>query len=787
MTQGLAAAAGGLLLAVASAAPVGPNVGGAPWLDPTMPVPQRVAALLPKLSVDEKIKLTYATHTGEATVKGFNVSVGAVKFMSAFSCPRNITACITARNELQAHFMSTSPHGIPLSFINEGLHGGAPGGTIFPMPITQASAWNVSLISQVASVIASEASAIGVDTVFAPVVNMMTDPRFGRLQEGFGENPVIASHMGKASVLALQGGPGNSSGYLPLQSVNSLGKHFAAYGAAQGGLNGGAADVSNRTLHEVYLRPWMALGSAGVRCAMASHNTVADVPAHANGPLLDELRNSFGFGTGVVLSDCDDIGAIQDFRMASDGTHAAALALAAGVDWDLQCGTDPEKWSYNKLPEALAAGLVSEADLDRSAARVLTQKFATQLFDGRATVPTDRVGILDSPQHRAIAYQAAAQGIVMLQNTHSALPMPDLAKRKVALFGPIAKDESSMIGSYSLAGAEVITVDKALDKAGVQYQYMEGCHGSGPPGSGCNLATAISLAEASDMSLLVLGDGQGQCGEWGDRDSLDLAGGQLQLLEAVANVSKTTIVVLIHGRPQTFGLGNSILSQVDALFAGWRPGEEGGTAIVDLLMGHQVPSGKLVQSWPRTVGHVHSGSSPWLQRVQGKWVANSKGCETEDGRCYDPYVFDGFDSTPLFQFGFGMSYTTFRYTKISITKPSLGPGRVPLQSLDEVVFTVTVDLKNSGTQYSGQEVVQVCTGPPKWTVCSILAQADWICQDRRSGPWVCSLLGDSHPVVGLRCVRQLYQPEHVPRYIHHICWGCCRHNEPADDSDHLKL
>ena len=163
------------------------------------------------------------------------------------------------------------------------------------------------------------------------------------------ENPVLASHFGRASVLALQGGPGTAEDYLPAGAVNSLGKHYAAYGASAGGLNGGAADVSNRTLHEYFLRPWIAIGRAGVRSAMASHNTVHDIPAHANEQLIDELRGSFSFGEGVILSDCDDIGVIYDFRMAANRTQAAALALKAGVDWDLQCGTDPIKWSYNKV------------------------------------------------------------------------------------------------------------------------------------------------------------------------------------------------------------------------------------------------------------------------------------------------------------------------------------------------------------------------------------------------------------------------------------------------------
>ena len=517
------------------------------WLDPTLPVPTRATALLARMNREEKIAMTFATHTSQNIVQAFNrTGVGAAKFMSAFDCaPGDIKSCVQQRNQLQQMFREQSRLKIPISFINEGLHGGAAGGTIFPEPIGQGMSWNVSLVSKIAAVTAAEASAIGVDSVFAPVVNMMTDPRFGRLQEGFGENPIIASHMGRAAVIALQGGPGNATTYLPESAVVSLGKHFGAYGAAIGGLNGGPADVSNRTLHEVYLRPWIALGRAGVRAVMPAHNAVGDVPCHANRWMLQQkLRDEYGFGAGVALSDCDDIGALVSFGMAESRTHAAALALEAGVDWDLQCGDDPEKWSYNKLGAAIDAGLTSIKALDVVVERVLTQKFAAGLFDGRATTPLDNLHILDSAPHRALALEAAEQSIVLLMNKQQTLPIQGgLRGKKVALLGPFASwdpklpghyktreaADTALIGSYVLEGAPVITVPEALTKAGANWQWVPGCSSAGSPGSGCNdtthgLQAAVALAKQSDISLLVLGDDHGQCGEWQDRDSLDLAG-----------------------------------------------------------------------------------------------------------------------------------------------------------------------------------------------------------------------------------------------------------------------
>jgi len=312
-----------------------------PWLARTLPISQRVELLLANLTVNQKIQQTYAVHSSESVARQFQQDgVGSVKFLSAFD--EDLETSIQKRNQLQSDFLAAS--GIPISFINEGLHGGAPGGTIFPMPVNQGATWNRTLVRLIARAIAIEARAIGVDTVFAPVVNLWTDPRFGRLQEGYSENPFLTATLGMEAVLGLQHNVTTPSDYLDNVSVASLGKHYAAYGAATGGLNGGPASVDRRMLFEVYLRPWSALASVGMRACMPAHNTVLGVPCHANEYLLkDVLRERFGF-RGVALSDCNDIGVLVDYRYAANASHAASLALKAGVDWDLQCGTDPEQW-----------------------------------------------------------------------------------------------------------------------------------------------------------------------------------------------------------------------------------------------------------------------------------------------------------------------------------------------------------------------------------------------------------------------------------------------------------
>ena len=433
------------------------------------------------------------------------------------------------------------------------------------------------------------------------------------------------------------------------------------------------------------------------------------------------MRKEFSFGDGVALSDCNDIGVLKDYRIATNRSHAAALGLLAGVDLDLQCGTDPDKWSYNALPQALEEGLITESDLDTTVRRILAHKFANGLFDEGPVDAQRAMKILDRPQHRALAREAAGQSIVLLKNEGAALPLPRNRKLSIALLGPTASSECdcgaatlSLIGSYALEGAKVTTLDEGLrsvPEVDVSHVSWEPgmASAAGAPGTGGDaekLAAAVRLANSSDVSILVLGDIEGKnnggCGEWGDRDDLDLQGGQLELLEEVAKVARKTVVILVHGRPQTFGRSNEVLDNVDALFAAWRPGEEFGNAMVDLLFGTVNPSAKLTQSWPRTVGQVGSGSSPWQQTVRGKWLANAEGVQDPDGRRYDGYVSSStLSSSPLFYFGYGLSYTKFEYMKFSVG-----------QSNEEgVLWTAHVTLQNIGS-VAGVEIVQIYAKDP---------------------------------------------------------------------------
>ena len=254
--------------------------------------------------------------------------------------PRPPAEVLSMRNNIQSQFVSKSRLHIPVSFNGECLHSGTSGGTVFPELVTQGQTWNVDLVQEIGAAIAVEARAVGVDVAFSPVINMWADSRFGRLQEGYSENPTLTAAFGVAMVTGLQGvQPAGVWQYFNKSKLVALGKHYAAYGAALGGLNGGAAELSERTLREWYLRPWRAFAKAGGKGAMTSHNTVLGQPAHANSYLVNDIfRKEYGFGDGVIISDCNDIEALLDFRVAANMSQAAAGALNGGVDWDLQCG-----------------------------------------------------------------------------------------------------------------------------------------------------------------------------------------------------------------------------------------------------------------------------------------------------------------------------------------------------------------------------------------------------------------------------------------------------------------
>lgn len=639
--------------------------------------------------------------------------------MPSGATPADVAA---ARDAMQKVVMASGDHGIPASFSQEALHSAVAGGTVFPELVTQGATWDAELIHEIGTAIAIECRAVGANVAFSPVINMWTDSRFGRLQEGYSENPTLTAVYATAITKGMQGDqPHGSWAYFNKTKIVALGKHYAAYGAALGGLNGGAAELTERTVREWFLRPWRSFAAAGGKAAMAAHNTVLNKPCHANSYLVNTiLRGEYGFADGVIISDCNDIPALVSFRTAANVTHAAAKGMQGGVDLDLQCG---DQSAYTKLQEAITAGLVDRSVVETAASRVLKMKFACGLFDMPMTDPS-LLPMVNSAAHQALALRAAEEGVVLLKNEGGLLPIGPSVKR-IAVIGPnggCASDtppsacdgiRANYLGSYTQwkGGTTVVkTVAEALSDAtagqpGTSVTFTKGAAIDTYDLS--MIPAAVAVAKDADVAIVVVGDDQHSSAEWGDRDNLDLPGSQLPLLQAVAATGTPVVLVMITGRTATFGDGNAVLDNITAIFSAFRPGQKGGDAIANLLVGKANPSGKLAQNWVRTAGQVGSGASPWLQWRVGKWVANTRGVSDPDGRRYDSYLpnagsLDTGRADPLFHFGSGLSYTNF----------SIGPLAMvatPGSSMDAATATATVT--NTG-KVAGAAVIQLYVQDP---------------------------------------------------------------------------
>lgn len=744
------------------------------------PIPARVTDLLSRMTVDEMIgQLTHWYSGSAASIKTVfgATGVGQVSMQSSLAADSPADT-VAARNAFQAFFLNNSRLGIPVSVAHEGLHSGGLFGTVFPELCTTACSWNVSLAAAIGAAQADEARAHGVDNTFSPVVNLWgADARFGRYQEGWGPDPTLAAAMGTALLLGLQGGPQDQSNdYLPSfnTTVWATAKHYAGYGEAAGGLNGGEFVHNNRSLFEVYLRPWRRLVAvAGLRGVMPSHNTVLDVPMHAHRYLmLDVLRGEFGFGNGSAVSDCSDVAVLgpSGFGIAADPTVAAALGTLATVDLDLWCS---QPAYYSHLNASLAAGLVTLADIQANVAHVLTQKIAAGLLDQPYTDPDWVNSRIATPAHAALALQAAEQGLVLLQNVNNTLPLavpPGGVGYKIAMIGPhVTCNDSNdaaagWFAAYSTSYGPLPPRTKAyagcygrantlgsytLDLGWISVPLLPDAWAAAYPNTtitvaeGAKIGTAtprpdlvaaaVAAAAAADVAVVALGDDLASCGEWADRDDLDLPGGQLALLQAlVDNTTTPIVVVLVNGRAASFGPGNALLQRVAAVVEAWRPGQQGWPAVVNVLTGITNPSGKLTNQWTSGVGSIGSGASPWLARVQGKWIANGRSApdaNASEGRVYDGYVSSGYGTAavsgmPLFRFGHGLSYTTYEYKSIDVailSQPAQLPnggvvsgfGRAGYAAAAAApVLSIAVRLCNTGAR-DGTEVVQVYAGYPR--------------------------------------------------------------------------
>jgi beta-glucosidase len=562
---------------------------------------------------------------------------------------------------------------IPLWFMGDVCHGFA---TVFPVPLAMAATWDTALVERVDRAAAVEATAAGVDWTFCPMVDISRDPRWGRVVEGAGEDPFLGSAMAAAQVRGFQGDDLSAPDTM-LATV----KHFAGYGAVQAGRDYNSVWIPPREFRDVYLPPYHAAVGAGAGSVMAAFVALDYVPATADRALLTGiLRNQWGF-KGLVVSDYDAVLELEKHGIARDAAEAARLALHAGVDVDLHSGT-----YLRHLPSLVRSGKVPEAEVDAAVRRVLVAKYKIGLFadpfhygDGATAKRVTR-----SPQHRALARKAARESMVLLENRNGTLPLQ--RRGRVAVIGPLAEDRGTLQGPMAALGkpGNVVTIlDGIREVAGrnVDVAFAKGVDVASDDTSG--IAAAVNLAKSSDVAVLVLGEGRPMIGEGNSRAHIDLPGRQLELAKAVKAAGVPIVVVLVNGRPLTLPW---LHEHADAVLEAWLPGDEGGHAVADLLFGDGNPSGKLPMTFPRTLGQVPIHYA-----------------HLETGRPFNPaspaytsrYVDE--PNSPLYPFGYGLSYTTFAFGPVHLDSQTLTP---------DGTVNATVRVSNTGKR-AGTEVVQL--------------------------------------------------------------------------------
>ena len=673
------------------------NEGTLPYRNPKLAIEDRVADLLSRMTLEEKVQQIAPFHEQQVSVidpTGTFTDESARAMLSRWWDPDlefTPRKAAILRNGVQRYLREKSHLAIPELFMGEALHGFMEyGSTSFPQAIGLASTWDPALVKQVFTAAGEEAGATGVGQVFTPVLDLSRDPRWGRTEETYGEDPYLVSRMAVAAVTGLQG----DQFFISRDHVMATMKHFAVHGQPEGGTNTAPGNISERVIRETFLVPFEAAVKEGhVGSVMASYNEIDGIPSHINHWLLDRvLRQEWGF-PGFVTSDGDGLQMlINTHHVAATKADAARMALAAGVDYDLSDGS-----VYRTLIEQVRQGVVPQAELDRAVSRILAAKFRLGLFDNPFVDPDAAERVTNSPEHRKLALRAAQETIVLLKNDKNVLPL-DLNKLKtIAVIGPNA--DQLHLGGYSRNPLHGVTILQGIqDRAGSKAKvvYAEGCrftnkhqdwHGwfddnvglVDPATQQDKIREAVAVAKSADVAILVVGENESTNREaWseqhlGDRDSLDLLGAQNELVKEVVETGTPTVVLLINGRPLSI---NYIAEHVPAILEGWYLGEEGGTAAAQVLFGDMNPGGKLPITFPHSVGDLPD-------------FYNHK---PSDNRTY------AFSTRqPLFPFGYGLSYTTFKFDNLHVEPAQINPGGTA---------KVTVDVSNTGDR-SGDEVAEM--------------------------------------------------------------------------------
>ncbi len=656
----------------------------------------KVEALLRKMTLQEKVGQLVQYSAGQPTGPGtgrsdYNSMIAKGEIGALF----NVT---TARetNAYQRIAVEKSRLKIPIVFGQDVIHGFR---TEFPIPLGLASTWDPPLVEQAARLAAREASATGIRWTFSPMVDIARDARWGRITEGAGEDPFLGSAMAAAYVRGYQGSRLDAP-----DSIASCAKHYVGYGAAEGGRDYNSTEISEHTLRQFYLPPFHAAVNAGTASIMSAFNSINGVPASANPFTLKQiLRKEWGF-RGVVDSDWTSIEELMAHGIANDGATAARKGFLAGVDMDMVSSL-----YHDHLAELASSGQVSQANLDEAVRHILRMKFALGLFKHPYADEAHENEAMLRPEAIALARTAAERSFVLLKNSAgpNAAPLLPLSSgtQNIALIGPLADDPPKMLGAWAALGRgdDVVTLRAALVKriGDSHLLYVQGTGVTG--GSDDDLAAAVATASRTDLTILALGEDAGEMnGEAASRTKLGLPGRQQELLEKVVATGKPVVLILFSGRPLTLPWA---FEHVPTVLEAWFPGIQAGPALVRTIYGESNPSGKLTVSWPRSVGQ-----EPLYYNALNTGRPADKADLTRppaDGN--NKYVSRYIDesNSPQFPFGYGLSYTSFRYGPTQISGQQLrAPVLTTVMGGGKKVLSASAEVTNNGSR-PGEEVVQI--------------------------------------------------------------------------------
>lgn len=672
----------------------------AKYKNPKLPVAARVKDLLARMTLEEKTAQLMGLWNGG--VEDFKEEIFADKAKmkeifgkgchSIHPAPFGITETVNLRNRIQKYLLEETRLGIPALFVDEGQHGMMrPDSTVFPQAIGLACSWNPVLFEQVYTVVAHEMRSRGTHHALTPVIDVCREPRWGRVEETYGEDPYLNGILSCAAVKGLQG---TTTGRVARNHVAATLKHLVGHGESEGGQNQGPANYSMRVLLDYHMPPFkMCIDRVKPVSVMPSYNEVDGIPSHANTWLIRKLLRKEWKFKGLVVSDY--YGADQLYQkhfVAKDGREAASMAFNAGVQYEL-----PQANLYKYLPELLKKGRIKQADIDIAVAQTLKLKFELGLFEDPYVDVNNAIRVSKESEHRAIALQAARESIVLLKNDNL-LPLPKDKYKKIAVIGPCAADV--YFGGYAGEPYEKVSLlDGIRKKAGkAEILFAQGCRlTTNTTKSYFNwkydeikfasreenlklIQEAVTVAQKAEIIILAIGENEHLCREaWaknhlGDNLTLDLFGEQNELAEALLALGKPIVVYLMNGRPLSV---NRLSEKAGAILEGWYMGQETGTAAADIIFGDVNPSGKLTITFPKSSGQLpmYYNHKPSAQ--------------------FHDYLSQ--DINPLFYFGYGLSYSHFKYGTPVLTKKSIKP--------DETVW-VEVNITNTG-KMAGDEIVQM--------------------------------------------------------------------------------